>query len=232
MQPSEAERRFGSRLTRPLSRWTRGMFLLAGVVAALSAGEPTLIAPENRLAAGAPEWRELTERFARRGDVAADFEEKRYFPFRAAPVALRGEVRVSRERGLSLHYAPPQERTLIIDAQGLLIREPAGGNSAPLDPRANAANDALRHVLAFDFAALAAGYELYGWREGEAWSLGLVPRDPGVRRAIGNILVSGEGDAVRRIELRRSAKQHIDIVIAAPRPAAAFSAEELARYFR
>lgn len=232
MQPSEREKRLGSNPAQPASRWARWVFGVACGVAALSAGEPTLIAPENRLAAETPEWRELTARFARRGDVAAEFEEKRHFPFRAAPIALRGEVRVSRERGLSLHYAPPQERTLIIDAQGMLIREPAGGNSVPPDPRANAANDALRHVLAFNFDALATGYELYGRREGEAWSLGLVPRDPGVRRAIGNILVSGEGDAVRRIELRRSAKQHIDIVIAPPRPAAAFSAQELAKYFR
>ena len=61
------------------------------------------------------------------------------------------------------------------------------------------------------------GCELYGRREGEVWSLGLVPRDSGVRRAIGSILVSGEDDAVRRIELRRSAKQHIDMATAPPR---------------
>jgi hypothetical protein len=57
------------------------------------------------------------------------------------------------------------------------------------------------------------GGELYGRREGEVWSLGLVPRDPGVRRAIGSILVSGADDAVRRIELRRRAKQPIDMAL-------------------
>ncbi len=208
------------------------VLLIAGTAALQAADEASLIAPEHRLVPETPAWRELGERFQRRGDVVADFEEQRHFPFRAEPVVLRGEVRVSAQRGLSLHYTAPQERTVIIDADGMLLREATGGNSAPPDPRANLANAALLHVLNLDFSALVAGYELYGRIDGETWSLGLVPRDPAVRRAIGNILVSGAGESVRRIELRRSARQHIDIAIDAPRATPAFTGEEAARFFR
>jgi len=198
----------------------------------LSATAPALVQPENRLPPGAPGWQDLVERFGRRGETVADFEEKRFFPFRREPVALMGEVRVSAARGLSLHYTAPQVRTVIIDAGGMVIRDEAGRDSAPPDPRANVANEALLHILRFDFERLAEGFEIYGRRDGERWSLALVPKNHGVRRAIGDLLVDGEGDRVRRIELRRSARQHIDIEIQPPRPAAAFTAEEVKRYFR
>lgn len=91
---------------------------------------------------------------------------------------------------------------------------------------------ALRHILRLDFAALEKEFEVYGERNGEAWALVLVPRADAMRRAIGNIHVAGEATFVRTIELRRSARQHIDIVMAQPRSPVTFSADELQRYFR
>jgi hypothetical protein len=199
---------------------------------ARAAEPPPLISPTHQLAADAPAWRDLVQKFSQQPDTTADFEERRVFPFRKEPVVLKGEVRVSRARGLSLHYTAPEERTMVFDDRGMVVRDPAGQKSPPPDPRANVANEALLLVLRLDFAALAKGFELYGRREGDVWSLGLVPRDPAVKKAIGDIHVGGDGATVRRIELRRSARQHIDILIEAPRSTAAFSAEELQRFFR
>jgi hypothetical protein len=203
---------------------------LGGVVA-LSAADPTLISPPNQLAADAPEWRELGARMEQRGEVQADFEERRYFSFRQEPVVLRGEVRVSAEHGLSLHYLWPEARTLIIDDRGMIVREAGGRVSRPPDPRAAAANAALRQILSFDFQALHERFELYGRHDGINWSLALVPRDAGMRRVLGEIFVDGIAEAVRRIELRRSARQHVDIAIGPPAPMA-LSDEEAARFFR
>ena len=205
---------------------------------AASVGTRSAVAAEvkldaaHRIAAGAPEWSDLAAAFAHRADTAADFEERRFFPFKNEPVILKGEVRVSAERGLSLHYVTPDERVVILDRQGMLTRELSGQTTPPADPRAGAMNDALLHILRFDFSALAVSFELYGQRDGASWSLGLVPRAPALRRAIGDIFVEGEADTVRRIELRRTAKQHIDIVMSAPRPPAAFTADEVKRFFR
>lgn len=193
---------------------------------------PPLIAPANRLAADAPAWQDLGRKFAHQPDTLANFEEQRVFPFRREAVVLKGEVRVSGARGLSLHYTAPEERTIVVDEKGILVREGAGQKSPPADPRAAAANQALLLVLRFDFAALEKSFEVYGRRDGDVWSLGLVPRDDAVRKAIGDIHVGGDGAAVRRIELRRSAKQHIDILIEPPRATTPFSAEDLARFFR
>ena len=60
----------------------------------------------------------------------------------------------------------------------------------------------------------------------------LVPRAAGLRRAMGRITVDGRGPAVRRIEFRRSAAQRVEISEDPPRPAAAFTPDEVRRYFR
>lgn len=211
----------------------RRAFFIAVTLAtvALAADDP-LIAPVHRITPNAPEWSDLVNDFARQPDIAAGFEERRFFPFRKEPVILQGEVRVSRARGLSLHYLLPDERTIVLDDQGMVMREQSGQKSPPPDPRASAANDALLRILRLDFAGLAGNFEIYGQRDGANWSLALVPRAEALRRTIGDILVTGESAAVRRIELRRSAKQHIDILIEPPRPPAAFTPEEVQRYFR
>ena len=206
--------------------------LLVCAVSGHAAGADPLVSPEHRLAPAAPEWSDLIDAFAHNPDVAADFAERRFFPFKKEPVALRGEVRVSATRGLSLHYTAPEERTVILDAQGVFIRAAAGEKAPPADPRAAAANEALLHVLRFDFAALAKDFELYGQRDGTAWKLALVSRTEALRRSVGQITVAGEAATIRHIEIRRTAKQAIEIVIEPPRPSAAFTAEELKRYFR
>ena len=199
--------------------------LLAGPGRATELVDPAYLLP---VAA----WTDLTDAFARNPGVTADFTETRRFSFKKDPVALAGEVRVSPARGLSLHYTAPEDRTVILDDQGVLIRAPAGQTAAPADPRAAAANAALLHLLRFDLAGLAKDFELYGQREGADWTLALEPRTEALRRSVGRITASGTGATIRRIEIRRTEKQVIEILIAPPRPAAAFTADEMKRFFR
>ncbi len=208
------------------------------VVAALAlaaltsrAANVVTIEAANRLVPDAPAWRELAAGFAQQPDTLTDFEEQRFFPFRNDPVVFKGEVRVSRTRGLSLRYTAPSERVMILDERGVLARD-ASGEQAPPDARAAAANRALLNVLRMDFAGLEKEFEVYGRRDAAVWSIALVPRDEALRRAIGNIFVTGEATAVRTIELRRSAKQRIDITIAPPRATTAFGADDVKKYFR
>ena len=140
--------------------------------------------------------------------------------------------RVSADHGLSLHYTDPKEQIVIIDDKGLLTRATSRDTVSPEDPRAGAANSALLHVLRFDLAGLAKTFELYGVRTGAAWQLALVPKDDSLRRTLGRISIEGEGPAVRRIELRRSPVQRVEILIAPPTSTAPFSDEELHRFFR
>ncbi len=207
------------------------LLLVCGVVGHAAESDP-LVNPEHRLPPAAPAWSDLIEAFAHNPDTTADFTERRTFPFKKDPVELKGEVRVSATRGLSLHYLAPEERTVILDPQGMLIRA-AAGEKAPLsDPRAAPANEALLHVLRFDFAALEKDFEIYGQRDGTAWSLVLVPRTDTLRRSVGRITAAGESATIRHIEIRHAAKQAVEIIIGPPRPPVAFNADELRRFFR
>jgi hypothetical protein len=208
--------------------------IFAGIFAvAAQADEAGSIAvPANRIAQDSPEWRRLAGELRSEAAVTAGFTEFRWFAFKNTPTVLKGEVRVSADRGLSLHYLEPEEQTVIIDQQGGLLRSATGDRAMPSDPRADAANFALLHLLRLDLALLSESFELYGRNADSGWILALVPRDAELRRSLGTIAVDGKGSAIIRIELRRSATQRVEITMTAPRTAGSFSPDELRRYFR
>lgn len=201
------------------------LFLLLTLATLARAASLPPLAPND------PAWSDLVAAFASQPDATAEFSEKRFFPFRKAPLELSGHSRVSRSHGLSLDYLAPEKRTVIFDEQGMLVRQADGESPAPSDPRAAAANLALVQVLRFDLAALATTFELTGQRDGSAWTITLAPRRAEVRRAVAEIVVSGEATQVRRIVIRRSAKQYVEIAVGVARPTP-FTPAELQRFFR
>ncbi|HVS51601.1 MAG TPA: hypothetical protein VHD62_04540 [Opitutaceae bacterium] len=197
------------------------------------AAEPAA-APQNPVQPDDPAWRDLRDAFARRPAAGvSDFEERRWFTFKKTPTVLHGVARVSTERGLSLAYAGPPARIVIIDDRGLLLREAGRDSVPPADVRTGGPDGVLLHLLRFDLKALAEEFDISGERTGAAWSLTLLPRTEALRRTLGQIAVAGEGTDVRRIELRRSATQRVEILIAPPqRLGAPFTADELRLFFR
>jgi hypothetical protein len=191
-----------------------------------------LVGPDHRLAPEDPAWVELAGDLRQQSSVTAYFTESRTFFFKHTPTVLKGEVRVSAERGLSLHYLDPVEQTVINDTRGLLVRTAKGDSQPPADPQSLAANLALLSVLRLDLRPLTETFELYGRRTGAAWALALVPRSPELRRTLGQITVEGEAGRVRHIEFRRSLTQRVEIFVEPPRSFAAFTVDELRRYFR
>jgi hypothetical protein len=189
---------------------------------------PELIAGENDA-----DWQPLFAALKAKGAVVSAFTEHRWFPFRKAPVVLEGEMRFSPTRGLSLRYLRPDERLMIADAQGLLLRDARGRSRAvPPDPRAPDINAALLPVLRFDQAELSKQFHLHAVRAGEEWRLDFVPRAPELVRTLGRLTVIGAGEAVRRLEFRRSATQRVEILIGATQTGVTFTPEEEKRFFR
>ena len=193
-----------------------------------------IASPANALDARSldPFWVGLGLAFATRGNAWSDFTEHRFFPFHTTPVELKGEVRVDPERGLSLHYLHPNDVTVIVDADGVLMRGNGKTSAPPADPRAAGANAAMLDILRLNVADLEKNYAVYGTHEGSDWELELVARAAASAGSIGTIYVLGRGAWVNRIALRHSEKQRIEITMTHPRPPAPFSAEVLKRYFR
>jgi hypothetical protein len=194
-----------------------------------------LISLETRLndPANDPAWRELIAQLAPNKTRQSSFEELRYFPFRKAPTVLRGEIRIVPDLGLSLRYIEPEPRLLIIDEKGMLMRDEQGRDRAPpSDSRAQAATSALVHVLRFDLEALKKDFDVHGRRDGEKWSLGFAPRDANFANLLGVLAVSGEGGAVRKIEMIKTPTQRIEINVRDTQEDVRFTADTLRRFFR
>lgn len=211
------------------------VLLVCLAAAAPLAASPVVLSPETILADPArdPAWRELFNRLAPEKNRIAAFEERRTFPFRKTPVTLAGEIRLSPDHGLSLTYLGDKPQTVIVDPQGVLMRDARGRTrAAPADSRADTATSALFDILRFDLPALTRDFVVHGLRDGEAWALGFVPRDSDVVQLLGNIVVHGEGARLDRIEMIKSDTQRIDIAIGETHDDVAFSPEDLRRYFR
>lgn len=188
---------------------------------------------ELRDPANDPAWKELLARLTTQKTRQSKFEERRYFPFRSAPVVLTGEIRIVSERGLSLRYLSPEPRVLIVDAQGVLLRE-ADGRSRPMpdDARAKAATSAMVSVLRFDLAALQRDFIVHGRRDGAAWSLGFVPRAETLRNTLGLLVVSGTENTLQKIEMIKSPAQRIEVLVSATEEDVLFTGDTLTRFFR
>ena len=194
-----------------------------------------LMTPANRITVGendAP-WKDLATALAANGNVAAPFTENRYLPFKKIPVVFAGDMRLSPERGLSLHYTTPQNQLMIVDAQGVLLRDGRGRQrELPNDPRAQAATTALLHVMRFDLPELAKNFDLYGLRAGDDWQLVFEPRPGELASVLARLIVTGHGVAVKKLEMRKSALQSIEILIGDVRTHVDFTPEETQKFFR
>jgi len=178
-------------------------------------------------------WRALFDALAAQGAVFSTFTERRWFSVRPQAVELQGELRHSLEHGLSLHYTQPETQTMIVDAQGILLRNAAGRERAlKTDPRAPQIDTMLLHILRFDLAALHRLFEIRGRREAAGWRLEFTARSPELDRAVGRVTVDGVDAGVRRLEFSRGPKQRVEVEIRETRTGVTFTADELTKYFR
>ncbi len=184
-------------------------------------------------AALSPAWEKRFKTLATRQCITAPFTENRWLPFKKIPVVLSGEMRLSPQLGLSLHYLTPEDRLMIIDADGILLRDGKGrtrdlGN----DPRANAATHLMLHLLRFDLQALHANFSLSGeQRADDTWSLTLIPRkdtDLGLQR----IEILGQSARPQKITLKKSSLSSVEILVGEPTETDVFTTEVIKKHFR
>jgi len=189
--------------------------------------------PVIRPGEGDAAWQPLFTALAAQGSVWSTFTEQRWFLFRRTPIVLKGDLRISPARGLSLHYQEPDVRTIIADDKGLAVRDAQGRlREVPPDPRVTGPTTALLPIMRFDLRALEERFEVHAARNGGAWRLDFVSRDPALVRALGTVVVSGEDTNVRALEFRHSAKERVEILIGDVKTGVDFSPEEQRKFFR
>lgn len=219
---------------KPAPAFVPMLLLLLGLgLPPAGAAELQQAGPEIDNLRGLVEWAPLLTRLASQGAITSTFSEQRWFPFKKTPAKLQGEMRYSPELGLSLRYTQPDERMMILDEKGLLMRDGKGRQkSAPSDPKNPDLAHSLLSILRFDEETLRRDFSIHGARDGGDWRLDLIPRDKEQLKRIGVVTVWGAGDLVRRMEFRRAANQRIEVSIQSSTTVAGFSEAERRRFFR
>ncbi len=195
----------------------------------------TLFAPGQRVdpARVPAEWQKVLDRLHAQGELSARFEEHRYFPFKHDPVKFSGEMRLSETRGLSLNYLRPDPSIMIVDTNGILLRDGRGRErAAPSDPRATAAIDTLLRVMRFDLPALAEKFDIFAAGDEHFWHFGLRPKNPKATPGVTEVVVDGEDAHVRRLILRESPWQRVEIATDHVQTGLHFSPADSVRFFR
>lgn len=190
-------------------------------------GEPLSPGP------GEGRWAPLIATLASKGPIVAPFTELRHFPFRRDPTVLKGVLRISPERGLSLQYTDPTPNILIADTAGLLTRDAGGRSRAlPAGSRQAGAVAALLTIMRFDIAALYPRFEIRARGSPDQWGFDFVPRGSDDARALGTISVEGTASDVHHLVFKRSSTQWIEIQVGETRSGVPFTLAELAQFFR
>lgn len=173
------------------------------------------------------EWQEVINGLRAPPTVRAKFEEHRIFGFRARAVVLQGELRLDRDQGLSLHYTDPEMHTVIIDEQGVLLRDEDGRDRVAPAEAAEATRPLFR-ALRFELGALAEDWLIRGRLADGAWTLWLESRG----RSPDTIELRGTDHQVHSIVLQPASRRRVEIALREIVTGVTFSEAEQRRYFR
>jgi hypothetical protein len=178
-------------------------------------------------------WEALVTALASQGAIRSSFTERRYFSIRTAPTVLKGTLRISPERGLSLQYLEPDPLVLIVDPAGLILREHGRSDrKMAAGSREAGAIASLLPVMRFDVKELASSFFVRASGDLLGWTFEFTPKDPAVARTLGTIVVQGRATEVKHIVFRRSQSQRIEIDVGETTLGASFSQEEIRQFFR
>ncbi|MEP7061343.1 MAG: outer membrane lipoprotein carrier protein LolA [Betaproteobacteria bacterium] len=175
---------------RRLGAW-RAMALAATLVATAA---PALAFDLAELAASRQRVMEGTARF----------HETRHVSALAAPVEREGTLLYRRPDYLEMNVESPRTERMVINGRTLRLTTPSGERTLALDsePMLLAWTESLRATLAGDVPALERFFATSLSGDSGAWKLTLEPREAILRAQIASIVISGAGDAIRRIEMR------------------------------
>ncbi len=161
------------------------------------------------------------------------FEEKRYFPFRKAPVEVTGILRMWKNKGISISY--PKYRTLIIyDDKGVLMRKVSkDGSVRERTPDIESTNTIalLGAAFGFDQEHLLQIFSMT-WEESEkGWKILMVPNDPEEKK-LESVSILGDKLRIESIVLSFVDRKRIEILPQSEIQKSGFSRAEDTKYFR
>lgn len=178
-----------------------------------------------------PAWQDLYDQIHGRQWVTADFVERRFFSFRRNGVELTGTVWFGRDEGLTLAYREPRAETVRIDEQGVrVLREDGSDRGGRIPEEGREIPDVLLALFHLNLVELEKTFEIRGRRDGQDWSLLLLPRES-EEAPVEKVQFSGSGGDVERIEIEQSRSRRIELELSNFSYPATLDEKERARRF-
>jgi outer membrane lipoprotein-sorting protein len=177
-----------------------------------------------------PEWVERFDQLRASPAWQASFTERRHFGFRAQPVVLEGDMRLSRQHGLSLQYRQPDDHLVVVDDHGILVRD-ARGRTRRAPAEASAAVEHLLPILRLDLETLRRSFELSGEQTPDGWTLHLQPRTA-TAGSPGPVRIQGRGGMIESLTLQPTPRRRVEITLSQAQPRDGFTDDDIRRYFR
>jgi hypothetical protein len=140
----------------------------------------------------------------RHGHVA--FTEVHRFAMLDGPLESSGELLYDAPDRLEKRTLEPKPEDLLLEHDALTVQRGSRRRVLPLRdyPQAVPFVESIRATLAGDRAALERYFTLQFSGALDDWTLELVPRDAALARAVQQVRIRGERDALRSVEIRQS----------------------------
>lgn len=182
--------------------------LLPGLLAAPARGQAPPSPPADAASDGDTlDLGALMARLAAVPERRARFVEEKRLGVLDQPLRSTGRLLYRRPERLEKITESPQPESLVVDGDRLVLTQ---GQEAPRvvdlasQPGLRALVDAIRGPLAGDLAALRRSFALDAAGSLAAWHLVMRPADPAVARLLTAVVVSGEGDSPREVDVRQA----------------------------
>lgn len=175
---------------RDLVRLRRRQLLLA----LFALGATSRISSANASALPA-RLRELLSGFRKCPGLEADFDEEKNIVLLAAPLKSSGKVYFHPPHSLARIVGKPRRSHLVIKGRKIIIKEDNIRKEVDLSdkPALRGLISSLLHILAGNEDKLVADYETHFVEEGATgWRLGLVPREPSLKRLVRSLSFAGK----------------------------------------
>ena len=147
--------------------------------------------------------RALLAPFAKVRGVSVDFTEEKHIALLAKPVVNRGRILFLAPDQLVRRVEEPTPSAVWLRGTDLVVRDAAGERKLDVGRwgPANVLVSSFLYVLRGDVVSLLKHYDMTLTCEAPLWRLRLVPKDKGLGKLLGHLVISGRGDRPEVMEV-------------------------------
>jgi len=200
----------------------------------LSFAAPPAFAPPASAQDSAPSLDALLQRFAAMPGMSARFREEKRIALLAVPVRSEGVIYFTPPGKLMRTVTSPSPSYALLEGGRLTFAADGERQVVELGESPVLAGfvESFRYVLAGDRAALERTYRVDYERDGAEWSLTLKPRNEALARFLQEMVLKGEGFAVKTMKMVEVSGDTTTTELFDVNPRRSFSDAETRRLFR